>query len=56
MLDPLVETKDGQRIAARFFRPRGAPKGSVLIVPAMGFFRAASEFSLWRPHLLPELS
>ena len=36
MLDFLVETKDGQRIAARFFRPQGEPKGSVLIVPAMG--------------------
>jgi alpha-beta hydrolase superfamily lysophospholipase len=36
MLDSLVETKDGQRIAARFFRPQGEPKGSVLIVPAMG--------------------
>ena len=35
MLDSLIET-DGQRIAARFFRPRGEPKGSVLIVPAMG--------------------
>ncbi len=32
----LVETADGQRIAARFFRPEGEPKGSVLIVPAMG--------------------
>jgi predicted alpha/beta hydrolase len=36
MLDSLIETKDGQRIAARFFRPQGEPKGSVLIVPAMG--------------------
>jgi predicted alpha/beta hydrolase len=36
MLDSLVETRDGQRIAARFFRPQGEPKGSVLIVPAMG--------------------
>ena len=36
MLDSLVETRDGQRIATRFFRPQGKPKGSVLIVPAMG--------------------
>jgi predicted alpha/beta hydrolase len=36
MLDSLVETKDGKRIAARFFRPQGESKGSVLIVPAMG--------------------
>lgn len=115
MLDSLVETKDGQHIAARFFRPQGEPKDSVLIVPAMGvtqdyyqpfaswlatqgfiaatfdyrgtglsrprfytcaprtlkriaprdigvarighfgFFRAAFESSLWRPHLLLEL-
>lgn len=32
----LVDTADGQRIAARFFHPQGAPKGAVLIVPAMG--------------------
>jgi predicted alpha/beta hydrolase len=32
----LVETADGQRIAARFFEPQGETKGSVLIVPAMG--------------------
>ena len=32
----LVETADGRRIAARFFHPEGEPKGSVLIVPAMG--------------------
>jgi len=32
----LVETADGQRVAARFFQPEGKPKGSVLIVPAMG--------------------
>jgi predicted alpha/beta hydrolase len=36
MLDSLVETTDGLRIAARFFRSHGEPKGSVLIVPAMG--------------------
>ena len=36
MLESLVETKDGQHIAVRFFRPQGEPKGSVLIVPAMG--------------------
>ena len=36
MPDSLVETRDRQRIAARFFRPHGEPKGSVLIVPAMG--------------------
>lgn len=32
----LVRTADGQEIAARFFRPQGAAKGAVLIVPAMG--------------------
>ena len=31
-----VKTPDGQSIAARFYRPQGEPKGSVLIVPAMG--------------------
>ena len=36
MSDSLISTADGQRIAARFFRPEGKPKGSVLIVPAMG--------------------
>jgi predicted alpha/beta hydrolase len=36
MLDSLVETTDGLRIAARFWPPHGEPKGSVLIVPAMG--------------------
>ena len=30
------DPEDGQRIAARFFRPQGEPQGSVLIVPAMG--------------------
>jgi predicted alpha/beta hydrolase len=32
----LVTTADGHRIAARFFHPRGEPKGAVLIAPAMG--------------------
>ncbi len=32
----LVETPDGQRIAARFFAPAGKSKGAVLIAPAMG--------------------
>ena len=32
----LIRTGDGQEIAARFFRPQGAVKGAVLIVPAMG--------------------
>ncbi|HEX6529609.1 MAG TPA: alpha/beta fold hydrolase [Burkholderiales bacterium] len=32
----LVETADGQRIAARFFAPEGNSKGAVLIAPAMG--------------------
>jgi predicted alpha/beta hydrolase len=31
-----VVAPDGQRIAARFYRPQGKAKGSVLIVPAMG--------------------
>lgn len=31
-----IESADGQRIAARFFRPAVESKGSVLIVPAMG--------------------
>jgi predicted alpha/beta hydrolase len=32
----LIKTHDGHDIAASFFRPRGAVKASVLIVPAMG--------------------
>jgi predicted alpha/beta hydrolase len=32
----LVIASDGHQIAARFFRPEGKAKGSVLIVPAMG--------------------
>jgi predicted alpha/beta hydrolase len=36
MHDSLIPTADGQRVAARFFRPEGASKGAVLIVPAMG--------------------
>ena len=32
----LVETSDGQRIAARFFEPQGESRGAVLIAPAMG--------------------
>jgi predicted alpha/beta hydrolase len=32
----LVETADGQRIAARFFSPEGKSRGAVLIAPAMG--------------------
>jgi len=31
-----VEAADGQKIAARFYHPEREPKGSVLIVPAMG--------------------
>ena len=31
-----VATSDGQKIAARFFVPEGHPRGSALIVPAMG--------------------
>lgn len=31
-----ITAADGQRIAARFFEPLIAPRGSVLIVPAMG--------------------
>jgi predicted alpha/beta hydrolase len=31
-----VEAADGQKIAARFFGAEGTPRGSVLIVPAMG--------------------
>jgi len=32
----LIRTGDGQEIAARFYRPQGTVKGTVLIVPAMG--------------------
>jgi len=43
-----VTTQDGQRIAARFFEPKGKPNGAVLIVPAMGcaqdYYRA---FATW---------
>ena len=31
-----VKAGDGTRIAARFFAPKGAPRGAVLVVPAMG--------------------
>jgi predicted alpha/beta hydrolase len=43
-----VRTADGSEIAARFFAPSGAPKGAVLIVPAMGtpqeFYRPFAEW------------
>lgn len=48
MHSAVVTAADGQPIAARFFRPEGKPKGSVLIVPAMGcsqdYYRA---FASW---------
>ena len=44
----VVTTADGSEIAARFFHPAGTPKGSVLIVPAMGtpqeFYRPFAEW------------
>jgi predicted alpha/beta hydrolase len=43
-----VTTRDGHEIAARFFPPAGAPRGAVLIVPAMGtpqdFYRPLAEW------------
>jgi predicted alpha/beta hydrolase len=36
MHSAVVTAADGQPIAARFFRPAGTPRGSVLVVPAMG--------------------
>jgi hypothetical protein len=52
MHSSVVTAADGQRIAARFFRPEGKPRG----IGHFGFFRAAYEASLWRQHLLPELA
>ena len=44
----VVTTADGSEIAARFFHPAGAPRGAVLIVPAMGtpqdFYRPFAEW------------
>jgi predicted alpha/beta hydrolase len=44
----VVTTADGNELAARFFPPQGAPKGAVLIVPAMGtpqdFYRPFAEW------------
>ena len=43
-----VTAADGQRIAARFFEPRGQAKGAVLIVPAMGCTQRYYEpFARW---------
>jgi predicted alpha/beta hydrolase len=48
MIERPVRTGDGREIAARFFSPGAAPKGAVLIVPAMGtsqdYYRA---FATW---------
>jgi predicted alpha/beta hydrolase len=48
MTEQPVRTADGRELAARFFAPDGAPKGAVLIVPAMGtlqdYYRA---FATW---------
>ena len=48
MTERPVRTADGRGIVARFFVPHGAPKGAVLIVPAMGtpqdFYRPFAEW------------
>jgi predicted alpha/beta hydrolase len=36
MIERAVRGADGREIVARFFAPEGAPKGAVLVVPAMG--------------------
>ena len=44
----LVTAADGQRIAARFFSPKGEAKGAVLVVPAMGVSQDYYEpFARW---------
>ena len=47
-MNETLRTADGAAIVARFFRPAGAPRGAVLIVPAMGtpqdYYRA---FAQW---------
>lgn len=48
MIQQEIRAADGSAIIARFFRPDGAPRGAVLIVPAMGtpqdFYRS---FAAW---------
>jgi predicted alpha/beta hydrolase len=48
MIERQVVAADGRAIAARFFAPAGAPRGAVLVVPAMGtpqdYYRAFADW------------
>lgn len=47
-VETTLKTSDGQEIAARFFTPRQAPLGSVLVAPAMGVPQTYYEpFARW---------
>ena len=51
MTERPVRTADGREVVARFFAPSAAPKGAVLIVPAMGTLQDYySAFATWLAH------